>query len=102
MLPSTFARKAANGSRSLWGERVERDTVSHNAVIMAYEKGRQWQQALELFERMWCNATMSACEQGRHLEQALELFERMTRGTPKARKGLHKARNRLIRASKAL
>ena len=63
------------------------DTITCNAAISACEKGEQWQQALELFERMWCesvkrdtityNSAISAYEKSGQWQQALELFERM-------------------------
>ena len=64
------------------GGRVQRDTITYNSAISACEKGEQWQQALELFERMrgecvqrnTCtySAAISACEKKGVVKQLQE------------------------------
>ena len=34
------------------GERVQRNTITYSAAISAWEKGKPWQQAVQLFGRM--------------------------------------------------
>ena len=67
------------------GEGVQRNTITYSAAISACEKGEQWQQALELFERMrgecvqrntiTYSAAISACGKGGQWQQALVLYE---------------------------
>ena len=67
------------------------NVITYNAVISACEKGRECQEALELFKDMQTrgltpnvityNAVISACEKGRECQEALRLFNEMqTRG----------------------
>ena len=68
---------------------VSPEVVSYSSAISAFEKGGQWQQALELFLRMpkakvtpnaiSYNATMSASEKGGQWQLALLLFEAMSK-----------------------
>ena len=60
------------------------DVVSHSAAISACEKGKHWEEALRLLQKMLHrsltpgavshNAAISACEKGRHWEEALGLL----------------------------
>ena len=67
------------------GEGVQRHTITYSAAISACVKGEQWQQALDLLERMpgeglerntiTYNAAISACANGEK-QLALDLFEK--------------------------
>ena len=59
------------------GAGVQRNTITYDAAISACEKGGQWQQGLELFERMrgecvqrdtiTYGVAISACEKGEEM-----------------------------------
>ncbi len=61
--------------------RLEPDVIRYNAAISAYEKGGQWEKALQLLDEMQqrrlepdvisFNAALSACKNGGQWEKAL-------------------------------
>jgi pentatricopeptide repeat domain-containing protein 1 len=69
---------------------VERNSITHSAVISAYEKGGEWARALQLVGAMvqgraerktiTYNAAISACEQGGEWARALEVLGAMAQG----------------------
>ena len=68
---------------TFWGWTI----ILYGSAISACGKCRQWQQALEPFNRLWCdsverdtttyNAAMGPCEKGEQWQQALGRFQRM-------------------------